>query len=737
MSPTPRAVGAPQALNTGEPTLSATGWEVVTLVEGSSFCLSDRSGDVLPGGAHGLFVRDTRVLSRWELRLDGHRPQPLTVLAPDAFAARFVLRRPPLPGLADSTLLLVRERLVGDGLRETITVENLGVEATTCVVTLYIEADFADLFLVKEGRGAGAGADATVTGDELELTSRTDAGRRLRVTASADPLVTPGALSWRIVVPARSRWSTEVVAEPMAGGRWIAPGFRRGEQVDSSAAARKLRAWRQDTTRIDVGDATLARVLQRTATDLGALQVPDPDTGRPFVAAGAPWFMTLFGRDSLLTSWMVLPLDLSLAVGTLHTLASNQGRAVDPVTEEEPGRILHELRHGPDSDRALGGSHYYGSVDATPLFVMLLAEAWRWGASEATVRQLLPAADAALHWIEQYGDRDGDGFIEYQRATDRGLANQGWKDSFDAITFADGTPARTPIALCEVQAYAYAAWLARAELAEGLGDADYAAECRARADRLREAFLERFWLPDRGWYALALDGAKRPVDALTSNPAHALWTGIAPDEHAALLIERLADPDMDSGYGLRTLSRSMGAYNPMSYHNGSVWPHDTAIAVAGLFRYAHLPGAVELAHRLMDGLLDAAAAFDGRLPELFCGFSREEFSPPVPYPTSCSPQAWAAAAPLLLVRSALGLDPHVPRRTLGLTPRLPERWGRLTLSELRLGPVTVQITAEGTHGEVRNLPADWRTEDRRPTVVRQHAPRAETPSPAPSPRSGD
>ncbi|GIF13888.1 amylo-alpha-1,6-glucosidase [Actinoplanes teichomyceticus] len=692
-------------LHAGEPTLVG---QAVTLVEGSTFCLSDAAGDVDPGNAHGLFVRDARVLSRWQLRLDGHRPQPLSVLAPDAYAARFVLRRPPLAGLADSTLLITRERLVGDGLRETVTVENLGREATTCVLSLVVEADFADLFAVKEGRAAGGGADTTVDGQELQLTARADGGRRLRVTTSGDPLVTPGGLSWRIVVPARGQWGTEIVAEPMAAGRWISPGFERGQRIDHSAAARKLQAWRQASTRVDVDDPALAAVLRRTETDLGALQIPDPRTGRPFVAAGAPWFMTLFGRDSLLTAWSVLPLDLNLALGTLQMLAATQGRAVDPVTEEQPGRILHELRLGPDSDRALGGSHYYGSVDATPLFVMLLAEAWRWGADEATIRRLLPAADAALEWLERYGDRDGDGFVEYQRATDRGLANQGWKDSFDAIAFADGTPARTPIALCEVQAYAYTAWLARAELAQAFGDDQRAERCRRRAAELRTRFTDRFWLPDRGWYALALDGAKAPVDALTSNPGHALWAGIVPDEHAERLVQRLSGRDMDTGYGLRTMSATMGAYNPMSYHNGSVWPHDTAIVVAGLLRYRHIPGAVPLAHRLIGGLLDAATAFGGRLPELFCGFERARFSPPVPYPTSCSPQAWAAAAPLLLVRAALGLDPDVPARTLRMAPRLPRQWGRLSLAELRLGPATVRVSAEGDRAEIEGLPAGWK-----------------------------
>ncbi|MFL6121713.1 amylo-alpha-1,6-glucosidase, partial [Actinophytocola sp.] len=432
------------------------------------------------------------------------------------------------------------------------------------------------------------------------------------------------------------------------------------------------------------------------------------ENGRPFVAAGAPWFMTLFGRDSLLTAWMALPLDVGLAVGTLRTLAAAQGRVVDPLTEEEPGRIMHELRRGPDSAAVLGGEHYYGTVDATPLFVMLLAESWRWGADEDAVRALLPAAGAALAWVDRYGDRDGDGFVEYRRATDRGILNQGWKDSADGVNDAAGRAAATPVALCEVQGYVYAALLARAELAEGFGDPATAARLRERAAELRLRFADAFWLPDRGWYAVALDGRKQPVDALTSNAAHCLWTGIATDEHAATLVERLSTADMDTGYGLRTLAASMGAYNPMSYHNGSVWPHDTAIAVAGLMRYAHLPGAVDLAHRLADGLLDAAAAFGGRLPELYCGFARAEFSPPVPFPTSCSPQAWASAAPLLLVRSFLGLNPHVPRATVATDPHLPARWGEVTLSGLALGPVTAHVSATGDKAAVTGLPAGWR-----------------------------
>src|SRR5579875_673254 len=697
----------PDVLNSAGPAPALGPGGTVTLVEGRTFCLSDAAGDVRPGTVHGLFFRDTRFMSRWELHLDRGNPSPLSVVAAETFGARFMLRRPPAGGHADSTLLVVRERLVGDGMREVITLENLGSEATAVTMVLHADADFADLFAVKGGQTSHAGADVDVADGELFLRDRSDGSRGVSVSATAGPMIFPGTLTWRVVVPPKESWSTEIVVQPALESRRVRPQFGRGEALESTAPARKLQAWRQQSTVIEADDPVLAQVLRRTESDLGALQVQDADGGRPFVAAGVPWFMTLFGRDSLLTAWMALPLDVELALGTLQMLARTQGRRADPFTEEEPGRILHELRSGPDSGRVLGGSHYYGTADATPLFVMLLAECWRWGVGESAIRALLPAADAALAWIENYGDRDGDGFVEYQRATDRGLVNQGWKDSFDGINDAAGHIAAPPVAVCEVQGYTYAAYLARAEIARGFGDLVTEARCRARADKLRQQFAETFWLPDRGWYAVALDGRKQPMDALASNAAHALWAGIATDEHAAALIGKLTSPEMDSGYGLRTLASTMGAYNPMSYHNGSVWPHDTAIAVAGLLRYAHLDGATDLARKLATGLLDAAPSFGGRLPELFCGFPRTRFSPPVPYPTSCSPQAWASAAPLLLVRSFLGLNPDCPRRTLAVSPHLPERWGKVVLRDLDIGGVTVHLTAEGTDVSVRGLPDNW------------------------------
>jgi glycogen debranching enzyme len=406
--------------------------------------------------------------------------------------------------------------------------------------------------------------------------------------------------------------------------------------------------------------------------------------------------MALFGRDSLITSWMTLPVDPAIAAGTLRALARQQGTEVVDETDEEPGKIFHELRfrlEGPPTDAA--ASAYFGSIDSTPLFVMLLGEARRWGLGLETVKELLPHADRAIAWIEQYGDRDGDGFIEYQRRSEDGFPNQGWKDSPDGVTFADGSQPKLPIALCEVQGYAYAAYAARFALARELGDESEAARCAKRASELRRKFNESFWIADREYFALGLDGEKRQIDALASNIGHLLWTGIVDEEKAAAVARHLVGPELFSGWGVRTLGASMGAFNPMSYHNGSVWPHDTAIAVAGLMRY----GFVDEAHRIIGGMLDALHSFHGRLPELFSGFSREEFAEPVAYPSACAPQAWASAALFSVLRTILRLDPVVGEGAVYFAPALPPRIDRLVVDRVPLDDGRIEIAIE--HGTVR------------------------------------
>ncbi|MGH9102762.1 MAG: amylo-alpha-1,6-glucosidase, partial [Acidimicrobiales bacterium] len=460
-------------------------------------------------------------------------------------------------------------------------------------------------------------------------------------------------------------------------------------------------AWRATLPRLRSDVRGLDEAVRRAGYDLGALRIFDPEhPGEPVVAAGAPWFMALFGRDSLITSWMSLLLDPRLALATVRTLARLQGTTVEPTRDEEPGRILHEIRPGDSASLALGeGDIYYGTADATPLFVMLVGELRRWGIPLAELRPLLPCVDAALAWIVGPGDADGDGYIECHRATTRGLVNQGWKDSWDAISFADGRLAAGPVALAEVQAYAYGAWLAGAELAEAVGDRSVAAQRRARAADLRARFNRDYWLADQQAYAMALDREKQQVDAIASNMGHCLWAGIIDSDRIAAVSGRLMSPDLFSGWGIRTLSTSMARYDPLSYHNGSVWPHDTAICVAGLRR----AGRADDASHLASGLLEAAAATGGELPELFSGIGRDEAPVPVGYPGSCRPQAWASASPLLILRSLLGLEPDIPSGRIHLDPVLPPTSTALRLDSVSIAGRTITFEVDGDATTVRGL----------------------------------
>ncbi|WP_406816125.1 glycogen debranching N-terminal domain-containing protein [Mycobacterium sp. M23085] len=698
------------ASGTGPP-VSGDGGEI-TLLEGSAFCISAVSGDVHRGRPHGLFVADTRMLSCWRLAIDGAPLQNLsTVEEPnEPYRATFIGRTPPRQWMADSTMLVLRNRFVGDGMREDVVLRNLGAEPIGVILTMTVDADFADLFAVKEGRVQpphGLIVDMGAASMTFTIAGPDDT-RSAQISATGSPIVTPGRFTFRIVVPQRSEWSTCFAVEAAVGGRRIQLRHRCGEPIDISAPAQRLQAWRLSNPQVETADPVFQCSLDAGTRDLGSLQIEDPNQpGCPILAAGAPWFMTLFGRDSLLTAWMALGLDPRLALNTLRTLARLQGVRVDPLTEEEPGRILHEVRLGREATLALGGgSTYYGTVDATPLFVMLLAELARWGAlPDADRPSLLAAADRAMAWILKYGDADGDGFVEYRRHTDRGLVNQGWKDSFDGINHADGHLAAPPIALCEVQGYVYAAFQARAFLAEGDGDTAGAQQLRSRAARLKAAFNLAYWMPEQQAFALALDGAKHHVDAVASNMGHCLWTGIVDADKATAVVAHLFGPQLNSGFGVRTLAADMNAYNPMSYHNGSVWPHDTAIAIAGLANY----GFVEEAQQIALDLLDASAYFGGRLPELFCGFSRAEFSRPVPYPTSCSPQAWAAASPRMVLRSLLRFNPDIPHGHIQVSPIVPDRLLPIRIQNLPLAGarLDVSIQKDGVV-DVGHLPAGVR-----------------------------
>ena len=674
---------------------------IVTLVEGSAFCISSRSGEIDPNRPQGLFFRDTRFLSEMRCRLNDQAPEPLAATSADPFSGVFVLRGYPARGHADSHLVMQRRRYVGRGLREDIELENYGEEAAFCSIEFVLDADFADLFEVKEGRVSKQG-ELGVTSDGSRLTflyRRNAFSRATHIDFSVPPRIAGNHVSWETVIPPRGQWSVCMQVTPVIGDMEVEPRYLCGQPIERAMPVERLEDWKARMPLVASDDGQFNALLKRSTEDLAGLRIFDPEyPDRAVVAAGAPWFMTLFGRDSLLTSWMTMLVDPDLALGTLQTLARFQGKETDPRTEEEPGRILHEMRFGESASLALGGGNtYYGTVDATPLFVMLVGELSRWGNRREEVDALLPAADAALEWIEKYGDMDGDGYVEYQRTTDRGLQNQGWKDSWDSMRFRDGGLAATPIALCEVQGYVYAALIARSHCATEAGDVKLAASLRHRAEELKRRFNEDFWVdaPEGGYFAMGLDRDKRKIDGIGSNMGHCLWTGIVDEEKAPFVAAALTSEGMLSGWGVRTLSSQNAGYNPISYHCGSVWPHDNAITAAGLMRY----GFADEAHNVMRGLIDASRWFGDLLPELFSGIPRSGLGFPVSYPTSCSPQAWAAASPLLFLRTLLRFEPDIRNAELHVAPIVPESLGTLRLDRIPImgGHLGIEVSGEVVH----------------------------------------
>jgi glycogen debranching enzyme len=678
---------------------------LVTLVEGSTFSLSDRTGDISPSGPAGVFVLDARVISQWQLLVDGRPLEPLSVDVSEPFAATFVARAADDSARGTGTLLAVRRRWVGSGLREEIEFRSYRRAPVTIAVELRVASDFADVFDVKSGHSS-PGTQLVQLTDGLGASAVRDGVRReVRVTehdAQGRGSAENSALTWSVTLPPNGSWRTCVEVAVTVADRPLDLQYPCGQSPAVSRPALRLAGWRGHAPVLTSADDRLVRAAARAVDDVGSLVIEDPGHPEsPVVAAGAPWFMALFGRDSLLTSYMSLIVDPVLAVGVVQTLARLQGTKVNSETEEQPGRILHEVRFNSTAATGIDDGHiYYGTADATPLFVVLVGELARWGVDRSVVDSLLPHVDRALDWIATFGDRDGDGYVEYERLSAKGLANQGWKDSWDAISGADGRLAATPIALAEVQGYVYAAYLARAELASARADGATASRYEAKAERLRAAFNRDFWVADQCSFALALDGAKRPVDAVASNMGHCLWSGIIDPAKAHHVAARLMSPEMCSGWGLRTMATSMPRFDALSYHNGSVWPHDSALAAAGLMRYGFAAEAVQL----IEQLLDAADANDGRLPELYAGLSRADIAVPVPYPSSCSPQAWSSAAPLLMLRTLLRLE---PRTDIGSYIVSPVAEGRLVGDvELSFAATRVRVQRDSSEGvRVSGLPA--------------------------------
>jgi glycogen debranching enzyme len=632
---------------------------VLTILEGSTFCICDEQGEI-GGGTGGLFAEDTRYLSRLELIVDGKRPLLLSSGRVEYFSAAFFLRNDVTASLGQDVVSIDWRRVVGAaGMTDTLLIRNEGMETVAFRLSIVVEADFADILTVKErdftlghpetapDLPPTADVELDASGRQIVLVPETGAERTQIVFSRPCVSGVDGEAVFDLRLAPDEVWQLRLDFVPTPEGLIAAPPIvevRFGTEFEH--VRESLAAWQLSVPRIRSGWRNIEATIGRSVADLASLRMRTSGTLGRLPAAGMPWFMTVFGRDTIITCLQTLIFGPELARSALEALAALQAREDDPSIDAEPGKIVHELRRGRAAKTWF--ARYYGTVDATPLFLVLLSETWRWTRDDDLAQALREPALRALDWIDRWGDHDGDGFVEYERRSPRGLVNQSWKDSGDSQCFSDGRPAQPPIAPAEVQGYVYNAKRRLAELARD-------------ASELRERFDAAYWIDQRdGYYALALDGRKRPVDALCSNIGHLLWSGIVPAERASPIAQRLLSPELWSGWGIRTMCSSDAAYNPLAYHRGTVWPHDTSIAAWGLTRY----GFWEESHALVRALFTAARWFDWSLPEVFAGFSKRETPFPIAYPTAARPQAWAAGAPVLGLQLLLGLRPDHTEREL-------------------------------------------------------------------------
>ena len=658
--------------------------DLVQILHGDTFVVSDVQGDIQasPTDPSGLFSLDTRFLSRWVLTVNGERLNALSTDDLHYFETRFFL----VPGsgtvYVDAKTTVIRQRAVTDGFREQLTVLNHDVEPIELTVRLDAAADFADLFEVKDALEKKGVCSVDAAGGRLVMTYERESFRRTTTVSSTEPAeVDDSGLQFSVQIDPHGSWSTEINVAVASLG----PGGRPLKARSSADAAQRelladLEQWIADAPRLTCDWDALVTTYRRSLVDLAALRfTPLIANAQNLPAAGLPWFMTMFGRDSILTSLQALPFTPELASTTLRVLGDWQGNRVDDFRDEDPGRILHEVRYGElTAFQERPHSPYYGSVDATPLYVVLMDEYERWTGDAELVREFEMETRAALRWIDDYADLQGNGYIAYQRRNEEtGLENQCWKDSWDSICYRDGRLPGFPRATCELQGYAYDAKMRGARLARVFwNDAAYAEELERQAADLKTRFNRDFWIEDGQYYALALDADGAQVDSLTSNIGHLLWSGIVDNDRAAAIAEDLLGPRLFSGWGVRTLAEGEARYNPIGYHVGTVWPFDNSFIAWGLRRY----GFKSEAARIAAGILDAADFYDGRLPEAFGGYERALTRYPVQYPTACSPQAWSTGTPLLLLRTMLGLEPVGDH--LIVDPVLPVGIGRIELLDI-------------------------------------------------------
>jgi glycogen debranching enzyme len=669
-----------------------------TLKHNDTFAVFDDHGDIgaTAGGPDGLFDKDTRFLSHLELLINDTRPLLLGSAIKDNNLNYYVdLTNPDFFDdgtivLPKDTIHIARTMYLHDGaLRERVAIGNHGNKVTRFSLSFTFAADFADIFEVRGMRRPrrGRGWTELLTGGSVALAYRGLDGALRETAVSFEPfplLLKDGYAAYALELPPGARASVFVTASSRGAPERSTAAYFRG----FVRLKRELRAATRGAATIETSNSVLNEVMCRSMADLYMLLTTTADGLYPY--AGIPWYSTTFGRDGLITAWQMLWVDPAIAAGVLQRLARLQADAEEACSDASPGKILHEMRKGEMA--ALGEipfGLYYGSVDATPLFVMLAGLYAERTGDYALIRAIWPAIERAIAWIDGPGDCDGDGFIEWSRAAETGLANQGWKDSRDSIFHADGRLAEGPIALVEVQGYVFAAKRLAAACARKLGDARRAAELDAQAQELRKRFNRAFWCEDLGTYAPALDGDKEPCRVHTSNAGHALATGIASPDRARRIAKHLLRSSFNSGWGIRTVAQGEARYNPMSYHNGSIWPHDNALIARGLAHYG-LKDGIET---IFEGLIQAASYMDHRrIPELYCGFRRRPGRGPTLYPVACSPQAWAAAAPFSLVQSMLGLEFDHPARQIRLiNPCVPEFAGTVILRNLSLAGASADL----------------------------------------------
>lgn len=648
------------------------------ILDGCTFMYSDASGDMEAHEAKGFFYRDVRHLSSWHVLVDGEPIEPLSSRRVDYYSARIVG--------GDQNVTVRRDRFVSEGMHEKVVVQNLSAKPRNVRVEVGYRSDFADVMEAQQG-GNGAGRSWTERkARSVALWHERDGYRRGTVlTFNRRGTVDGKRARFRVRLAPREEWSLAIDVTPVVDGkRW--PPLLRGDSFheDARKMPLSLDEWLEQTPELLTDHVALERTYRQSNLDLAALRIrPDTVTIKHAMPGGGlPWFMTAFGRDSLIAAYQALPFHAEMAQAALEALAEMQATEWDSWRDAEPGKIPHELRRG--TLAALGEiphTPYYGSHDSTLWWLIVLDEYHRWSGDDAFVRRIESNARAALAWLEGPADGDGDGYLEYQKRSDSKVAldNQCWKDSHDSIRFADGRQAEPPIATCEIQGYAYDARLRAARLAREVWDDEETAQrLENDAAELKRRFNRDFWVKERGHFALALDREKNQVDSLTSNIGHLLFSGIVEERHAPATVRSLLREDMFSGWGIRTMSERDDGYNPLSYHCGSVWPHENAICAEGMRRY----GFVDEAARVADALLDAAEAFTNQLPEVFAGFERDEVRMPVEYAGALKPQSWAAGTPLQMIRTVLGLDAE--RGRLRTNPFLPRAVDRLELRNVRV-----------------------------------------------------